>query len=257
MLTEQKPPCAAKFGVPNCCAHQPVSDCDWSRPVKKASRFGSVARILREPLRRDRKRLLPFDLAELAGAALAHPQQRLPQPRRAVMLHDAGAALAAEHAAIDRMVAVALDVADLAVRSDARRCRSGRRTCSRWSAAPRRRRAARCRRRRARRARGCRRAGAATARYSRRSGVLASCRLWRPVVGGAGPLRFRTAAAHVVLLRAVGGSAGPPGSTKPPADPPNQLCEESRADAQLFCLSAQAKNHVPPDCRNAMYRSIQ
>ena len=45
MLTEQKPPCAAKFGVPNFAAHQPVSDCDWSRPVKKASFFGSVCRI--------------------------------------------------------------------------------------------------------------------------------------------------------------------------------------------------------------------
>jgi hypothetical protein len=42
MLTEQKPPCAAKLGVPNCCAQKPVSDCDWSRPVKKASFFGSV-----------------------------------------------------------------------------------------------------------------------------------------------------------------------------------------------------------------------
>ena len=31
------------------------------------------------------------------------------------MLHDAGAALAAQHAAIDRMVLVAVDVADLAV----------------------------------------------------------------------------------------------------------------------------------------------
>jgi hypothetical protein len=31
------------------------------------------------------------------------------------MLHDAGAALAADHAAIDRMVLVAVDVADLAI----------------------------------------------------------------------------------------------------------------------------------------------
>ena len=45
ILTEQKPPCAAKLGVPNCCAHQPVSACDWSRPVKKASFFGSSLRI--------------------------------------------------------------------------------------------------------------------------------------------------------------------------------------------------------------------
>ncbi len=45
MLTEQKPPCAAKFGVPNCCAQKPVRDWLWSRPVKKASFFGSSLRI--------------------------------------------------------------------------------------------------------------------------------------------------------------------------------------------------------------------
>ena len=45
MFTEQNPPCAAQFGVPNCCAHKPVSACIWSRPVKNASFFGSVARI--------------------------------------------------------------------------------------------------------------------------------------------------------------------------------------------------------------------
>ena len=37
------------------------------------------------------------------------------QPGRRVMLHDAGRALGAQHAAVDRVVAVALDVADLAV----------------------------------------------------------------------------------------------------------------------------------------------
>ncbi len=47
MLTEQNPPWAAKFGVPNCAAQKPVSDCDWSRPVKKASFFGSVSRTWR------------------------------------------------------------------------------------------------------------------------------------------------------------------------------------------------------------------
>ncbi len=45
MLTEQKPPWAAKLGVPNCIAHHPVSDWDWSRPVKKARRRGSVVRM--------------------------------------------------------------------------------------------------------------------------------------------------------------------------------------------------------------------
>ena len=77
MLTEQKPPCAAKFGVPNCVAQKPVSDWLWSRPVKKASFFGSSARIVDSQPTRGRDRLVPFDLAELAGAALADPQQRL------------------------------------------------------------------------------------------------------------------------------------------------------------------------------------
>ncbi len=45
MLTEQNPPCAAKFGVPNWVAQNPVNDWLWSRPVKKASFFGSSARI--------------------------------------------------------------------------------------------------------------------------------------------------------------------------------------------------------------------
>ena len=44
MLTEQKPPCAAKFGVPYCCANQPVSAWLWSRPVKNASRLGIAPR---------------------------------------------------------------------------------------------------------------------------------------------------------------------------------------------------------------------
>ncbi len=45
MLTEQNPPCAAKFGVPNWVAQNPVRDWLWSRPVKNASFLGSSARI--------------------------------------------------------------------------------------------------------------------------------------------------------------------------------------------------------------------
>src|SRR5204863_1973644 len=45
MLTEQNPPCAAKFGVPNWVAQNPVKDWLWSRPVKNASFLGSSARI--------------------------------------------------------------------------------------------------------------------------------------------------------------------------------------------------------------------
>ena len=77
MLTEQNPPCAAKLGVPNCVAQKPVNDWLWSRPVKKASFFGSSARIFASQPTRGRDRLVPLDLAELARAALADPQQRL------------------------------------------------------------------------------------------------------------------------------------------------------------------------------------
>jgi hypothetical protein len=94
------------LGVPNCAAHQPVRDCDWSRPVKKASFFGSVARMRASRC---------AAIAKLAGAARPGAQQRLAQPGRAQVLHDAGAALAADHSAVDRMIAVAGDVADLPV----------------------------------------------------------------------------------------------------------------------------------------------
>ncbi len=71
MLTEQKPPWAAKLGVPNCLAHQPVSDCDWSRPVKKASFFGSVARIA------DRRRVA-IDSASSHSISRNSPEPRGP-----------------------------------------------------------------------------------------------------------------------------------------------------------------------------------
>ena len=69
----------------------------------------------RQPLDRGRDRLLPFDLAELAGAALADPLERLFELRRRDLLHDPGCALAADHAAVDGVVPVALDVANGAI----------------------------------------------------------------------------------------------------------------------------------------------
>src|SRR6185312_8527671 len=68
-----------------------------------------------EPRRGRRHRLVPFDLAELAAAARPDAHERLGQARRRVMLHDPRRALGAEHAAIDGMRAVSLDVADAAV----------------------------------------------------------------------------------------------------------------------------------------------
>ena len=47
MFTLQNPPCAAKFGVPNCAAQKPVRLWLWSRPVKKARRSGAVSRTAR------------------------------------------------------------------------------------------------------------------------------------------------------------------------------------------------------------------
>jgi hypothetical protein len=115
MLTEQNPPCAAKFGVPNWAAQYPVNAWLWSRPVKKASFFRVGGADRRQPLDRGRERLVPFDLAEHAGAALADPFQGLAQFGRRLLLHDARGALAADHPAIDRVIAVALDVADAAI----------------------------------------------------------------------------------------------------------------------------------------------
>ncbi len=116
MLTEQKPPCAAKFGVPN-----------FERPPAgqrlRLVAAGEEGKLLRIGLLGCAKGArVAIDSAsshsissEFAGAARAGPQQRLLQPRRAVVLHDAGAALAADHAAVHRVVLVAVDVADLAV----------------------------------------------------------------------------------------------------------------------------------------------
>ena len=61
--------------------------------------------------------LVPGNLLKLARPALRPrlAQQRLGQPRRRVLLHDPGRALGADHALVERVIRVALDVAHLAV----------------------------------------------------------------------------------------------------------------------------------------------
>jgi hypothetical protein len=115
MLTEQNPPWAAWLGVPNWLAHQPVRAWLWSRPVKKASLRGSLRRMALQPVRRGRHGLFPLDLLVFAAAARPDPAQRLAQPGRRIVVHDAGRALGAEHALVHRMVAIALDVANATV----------------------------------------------------------------------------------------------------------------------------------------------
>src|SRR5690606_20212083 len=68
-----------------------------------------------EPFRGDGERLVPPDLAKLAAAPLADTQQRLVQTGGRVMLHDAGRALGAQHALVDRVLGIAFDEPDLAV----------------------------------------------------------------------------------------------------------------------------------------------
>ena len=84
-----------------------------------AGEEGKAVRVGRadmgEPLGCDRERLFPLDLVEFAGAARADALQRLAQPRWRQRAHDPGRALAAQHAAVDRVVAVALDIAQRAV----------------------------------------------------------------------------------------------------------------------------------------------
>ena len=84
-----------------------------------AGEEGELARLggpdRAEPLGGEGQRLLPFDFLEVAAAALASAQQGLVEAGRGVVVHDAGGTLAAQHALVDRMVGVALDVADAAV----------------------------------------------------------------------------------------------------------------------------------------------
>jgi len=71
---------------------------------------GVLSADLAEPLCRDRQRLVPLDLDEFAPASLADSFQRLSEPRRRDLLHDAGRALGAEDAIVDRMIRIALDM---------------------------------------------------------------------------------------------------------------------------------------------------
>jgi len=80
----------------------------------KKSEFSGIARThLTQPLGGERQRLVPFDLPEFAAPALTGAQQRFHQTGGRIMLHDAGRAFGAQHTAIDRVIAVTLDIADL------------------------------------------------------------------------------------------------------------------------------------------------
>ncbi|MBV6477134.1 MAG: hypothetical protein MOGDAGHF_02816 [Rhodocyclaceae bacterium] len=79
--------------------------------------LGVVGADLRQALGQDREGLLPGDRLERAFAAFTArlAQQRFRQPRRRVLLHDAGAALGADHALVERVIRISVDVAHLPV----------------------------------------------------------------------------------------------------------------------------------------------
>ena len=68
-----------------------------------------------KPVGGDAKGFVPAYFLELAGAARADAFHRGAKTRRRIMLHDTGRPLGTEHALIHRMIAVAFDIADLAV----------------------------------------------------------------------------------------------------------------------------------------------
>ena len=79
-----------------------------------AGEEGELLRVLvadgGEPVGGDAEGLVPGDLLELARAARAGAAERRAQAGGGEVLHDPGGALGAEDAAVDRVVAVALDV---------------------------------------------------------------------------------------------------------------------------------------------------
>jgi hypothetical protein len=83
--------------------------------VHRARRPGVISALGAAICRHASLRTEALDLAEFSGAARPAAQQRLFQPRRAVVPHDAGATLPAQNAAVYRMVLVAVDVTDLTV----------------------------------------------------------------------------------------------------------------------------------------------
>jgi hypothetical protein len=84
-------------------------------PGEEHEPLGIGGAQMRQPLGDDAERLLPLDFLELAGAARAHTPERLAQPGRGKHVHDPGRALGAQHPAIDRVLAVALDIAELPI----------------------------------------------------------------------------------------------------------------------------------------------
>ncbi|MCY1365419.1 hypothetical protein D9M69_522640 [compost metagenome] len=86
-------------------------------PGEQGELFGVGGADLLQPLLQHREGGFPLDLDKLAVAAFAAglAQQRLGETGRRVLLHDARRTLGADHALVQRVLGIALDVAHLAV----------------------------------------------------------------------------------------------------------------------------------------------
>ena len=84
-------------------------------PGEKRQLFGGCFAQWLHPGHRQSQSLIPGNLLKRAGPTRPHPLQRRAQPRRRRHLHDTARALGTEHALVDRMVAIALDIADPAL----------------------------------------------------------------------------------------------------------------------------------------------
>ena len=86
-----------------------VAACEDGKPVR-------ISRPDRgETLGGDSERFLPLDLLEFARATRAHALERLAQASRGQHVHDPGRAFATQHTAVHGVVAIALDIAELAI----------------------------------------------------------------------------------------------------------------------------------------------
>ena len=80
---------------------------------KECQLFGFFFTHRLEQADRHLQRFIPADFFKFSRATWPHPFERRAQTGRRIDLHDAGAALGAQNALVDRVIAVALDIGNL------------------------------------------------------------------------------------------------------------------------------------------------
>ena len=117
MFTEQNPAVSGIVGRAELARKQAGQRLHLVAPGEQRKFLGIGGAYLSQPFGEDAESLFPADLLEFARAAI-RPRlapQRLGQACGRILLHDAGTALGADHAVVERMIRVAVDVAHLAI----------------------------------------------------------------------------------------------------------------------------------------------